>query len=89
MKSWRVNKPRSWGYTVFGNARRNAGSLARQHLLAVEVAAIRQSYKFFAPYRVVRFPGHRLQLGSVVADIDHFVGHDQMMFGIDRGLSIV
>ena len=66
------------------NARRNAGSLARQHLLAVEVAAIRQSCKFFAPHRVVHFPGHRLQLGSVVADIDHFVGHDQMMFGIDR-----
>ena len=72
----------------FWNARRNAGSLARQHLLAVEVAAIRQSCEFFAPIASCALRA----IGSswaVVADIDHFVGHDQMMFGIDRGLNIV
>ena len=43
----------------------------------------------FLSRRTACLLGHREQLGAVMADVGDFVGDDQMVLGIDRGLHVV
>ena len=72
-----------------GNAGQDAGSLAGQHLVAIEIAAIGQHGEFLTRHHVPGLLPHRQQLGAVVADIGHLVRHDEMVLGLHRHLDVV
>ncbi len=72
-----------------GHQRRHPGLVAIQNLFAFEVAAISNDGQIFLSRRIACLRGHREQLGAVMADVGDFVGDDQMMLGIHRGLDVV
>ena len=72
-----------------GHQRHDAGLVALQDLLALEVAAIGQHDQFAMPVACARLFGHRHQLIAVVADVGDLVRHDQVVLRIDRSLHVV
>jgi len=77
------------GGVRLGDAGQHPGSLAGQHLLAVEVAAVGQGRDLLAARGGLRLQPHRLQLGSVMAQVGHLVRYDQVVLGVYGGLHIV
>ena len=88
MKSCPVNKP------ALGVARcqclwhtgQHAGVLTCQYLITVEIAPISQNSDLLVSCRLLRPKRHRYELRSVMADIGHFVRHDQVVLDVDGGL---
>src|SRR5207302_1692275 len=82
---------------AFGPARRqglgydrcDARAFARQNLVAAEVAAVGQGGDLLATRGVLCLERHGRKLAAVVPLVDHLVGHDQMVLGVDRDLYIV
>jgi hypothetical protein len=72
-----------------GHERGDAGPLAGEDLLAVEVAPVGQDGQRPVAHGVPRMLRHPRQLGAVVADIGHLVRHDQVVPGVDGGLRVV
>ena len=72
-----------------GKCHRHAGLLASQDLLAAEVAAIGDHIETLRPECGLGLRGHGAELGTIVTDIRHLVGHDEMVRGVDRGLYVV
>ena len=72
-----------------GQRDRDARFLARQNLLAVEVAAIGDGIEVLHFQRRLRPLGHGRKLRPVVTDVGHLMRDDQMMLGVDRDLDVV
>ena len=91
MKSCRVKRPRlvPLDVRVLGTIRRDAGAFARQNLVAAEVAAVGQDGDLLAARGLLRLQRHRCKLVAIVPLVDHLVGHDQMVLGVDGDLHIV
>lgn len=62
---------------------------ARQHLLAVEVAAIGHRFELLNMQRSFRGLGGVGEMRRIVAHIRHLVRDDQMMLGVHRRLYVV
>ena len=65
------------------------GVLAGQDLIAIEIAPISQDSDLLVSGRLLRLERHRHELCSVLADIGHFVRHDQVVLDVDGGLHVV
>ena len=72
-----------------GQRDRDARFLARQNLLAVEVAAIGDGIEVLHFQRRLRPLGHGRKLRPVVTDVGHLMRDDQMMLRIHRDLHVV
>src|SRR5690349_16676715 len=68
---------------------RDARAFAREDLVAVEVAAVGQGSDLLAPRGLLCLERHGCELVAVVPLINHLMGHDQMVLGIDSDLHIV
>ncbi len=73
----------------FGQGDCDTRLFARQNLRAVEVAAVSDHIEALRLQRRLCLLGHVGELGSIRADIGHFMGDDQMVLGVDRCLHIV
>jgi SOS response associated peptidase (SRAP) len=72
-----------------GHIGQHPGVFACQYLIAVEIAPISQNSDLLVSCRLLRLERHRHELGSVMAEIGHFVRHDQVVLDANRGLHIV
>ena len=72
-----------------GHDRHNAGAFARENLVAGEIAAVGQGGELLAARGLLCLERHRRKLVAVVPLVDHLVGHDQMVFGVDGDLYII
>ncbi len=73
----------------FGHDRRDACAFAQEDLVAIEVAAVGQGGDLLAARGLLYVERHGRKLVAVVPLIDHLMGDDQMVLGVDGDLNIV
>src|SRR6202790_4183837 len=90
MKSCRAKRPRLAPLDV-----RTLGTIgatpvpSHENLVAAEVATIGQGGDLLAARGLLCLERHGRKLVAVVPLVDHLVGHDQMVLGVDGDLYIV